>query len=246
MTTKSAILTIDDSPSIHMGERVAFLASKGIPAVWFCRGDYLESRPEAAIQALREGCILGNHSFDHSYFSKLSIADAFEQIDRTERIIEDIHEKAGVIRRVKCFRFPYEERVGTPEHHAALQAGLKERGFVALGAEGVASAAFLEHAARGDVSWFWTYDSEDWKLVSPVEPGAKERLAAALSRMERDDPEADCGLNRSGTEIVILHDHDRTAGQWQRLVERLLAKGLRFTLPSGYATAGKPPLVRWL
>ena len=66
-------------------------------------------------------------------------------------------------RRIKCFRFPYEVVVGDPAHHAALQEGLKERGFVPLHVEGVASNAFLEHAARGDVNWFWTYDAEDWE-----------------------------------------------------------------------------------
>jgi len=231
MLSKIAVLTIDDSPSIHMAGRVAFLASKNIPAVWFCRGDYLEERPESAMQALLNGSILGNHSYDHSYFSRLSLTDAFEQIDRTEALIDEVHVKAGVARKIKCFRFPYEAKVGTPEHHADLQSGLRERGFVPLGMDGVVSQAFLDHASRGESSWYWTYDAEDWKLVAPDDPDAGERLAAALERMDRDEPAADCGLNRHGTEIVILHDHDRAAGQWEVLVERLLSKGLRFTLP---------------
>lgn len=231
MLVKNAVLTIDDSPSIHMGERVAFLRSKGIPAVWFCRGDYLELRPEPAIQALRDGSVLGNHSYDHAYFSKLSLDDAFEQIDRTDKLIEDIHAKAGVARKVKCFRFPYEAKVGSPEHHAALQAGLRERGFVPLEIDGVASASFLAQRAANDVSWFWTYDTEDWKLVDPDHPEARGRMVAALERMDRDEPEADCGLNRLGTEIVVLHDHGHTGSQWPSIVDGLLAKGLRFTMP---------------
>ncbi len=231
MLNKTAVLTIDDSPSIHMGERIEYLVSKQIPAIWFCRGDYLELRPEFAIQALRAGQILGNHSHDHSYFSKLSLEQAFEQIDRTDRILEDLHAKAGVARTTKCFRFPYEAQIGTPEHHAALQAGLKARGFVPLRMDGVASRAFREHADRGDASWFWTYDTEDWKLVAPDSPEAKERMESVLWRMDRDEPEADCGLNRLGTEIVVMHDHGHTGAQWQKVVEGLLAKGLRFTLP---------------
>ena len=233
MQHKNAVLTIDDSPSIHMGERIEFLASKGVPAVWFCRGDYLEQRPEFAIQAIRAGHVLGNHSYDHSYFSKLSLEQASEQIDRTDRILDDLHAKAGVPRKLKCFRFPYEAQIGTPEHHAALQAGLKERGFVQMNVEGVASKAFQAHLERGDVSWFWTYDTEDWKLVEPGSPQASERMDAILWRMDRDEPEADCGLNRPGTEIVVMHDHGHTGAQWQKVVEGLLAKGLRFSLPMG-------------
>lgn len=228
---KPAILTIDDSPSIHMAERVAFLASRGIPAVWFCRGDHLEQRPEPAIQALREGSILGNHSFDHAHFSKLSLPEAFGQIDRTDRIIEDIHRRAGVPRRIKCFRFPYEAKVGTPEHHAALQDGLRERGFVGLDPEGVESPAFQAQRATGDVSWFWTYDTEDWKLVSPESPDAEDRMEALLWRMGRDEPSEECGLNRPGTEVVVMHDHGHTGPQWQAVVQALLHKGLSFALP---------------
>lgn len=230
MLTKNAVLTIDDSPSIHMGERIGFLEAKGISAVWFCRGDYLEERPDFAIQAIKAGHVLGNHSYDHAYFSKLSLEQAFEQIDRTDKLIEGLHEKAGVPRRIKCFRFPYEAKVGSPEHHAALQAGLRERGFVPLDMDGVTSASYLAQRAGNDVSWFWTYDTEDWKLVGPDAPGARERLADALRRMDRDEPEADCGLNRSGTEIVVMHDHGHTGAQWQSIVEGLLAKGLRFTI----------------
>lgn len=231
MLSKSAVLTIDDSPSIHMAERVGFLRSKGIHAIWFCRGDNLELRPEPAIQALRDGSILGNHSYDHAYFSKLTLDQAFEQIDRTETIIEELHHRAGVSRGLKCFRFPYEAKVGTPEHHAALQAGLRQRGFVPLDIEGVVSASFLAQRATEDVSWFWTYDSEDWKLVGPETPEAADHLDAVLGRMSRDEPSADRGLCQPGTEIVVMHDHGHTGGQWQLVVEGLLAKGLRFALP---------------
>lgn len=231
MPHKTAILTIDDSPSIHMGERIAFLDSKGIRVVWFCRGDYLEERPDFAVQAIRAGHVLGNHSYDHAYFSKLSLEQAFEQIDRTDRILDDLHAKAGTPRRIKCFRFPYEAKLGSPEHHAALQAGLRQRGFVPLDIDGVVSASFLAQRATKDASWFWTYDTEDWKLAAPDSPEAKERMDSVLWRMDRDEPDADCGLNRPGTEIVVMHDHGHTAGQWSSVIDGLLAKGLRFTLP---------------
>ncbi len=229
--TKTALLTIDDSASIHMGERVDFLASKGVPAVWFCRGDYLAERPEPAIQALKNGSILGNHSWDHAFFSQLSLTEAFDQVDRTDRLIEELQLRAGVVRKVKAFRFPFEPQIGSPEHANALQKGLLERGFVPLQVEGVVSAAFLSQSESGNLSWFWTYDTEDWSLVGPDSPEAPQRLEAVLARMDKDDPEAACGLNRPGTEIVVMHDHGHTGAQWQKVVEGLLSKGLRFTLP---------------
>ena len=62
MTKKIAYLIIDDGPSKDMKKKVDFLVSKKIPAIWFCRGDYLEKRPEAAVYAIKKGHIIGNHS----------------------------------------------------------------------------------------------------------------------------------------------------------------------------------------
>jgi peptidoglycan/xylan/chitin deacetylase (PgdA/CDA1 family) len=226
--TKIAYLTIDDSPSLHMPERIRVLAERGISALWFCRGDYLEERPEAAIQALRSGQILGNHSWDHAYFSKLTLEQATDQIDRTEAILEKLHQEAGVHRRLKVFRFPYEDRIGTPEHHAALQALLRERGFVLPALEGVRDPRFQSHVTENDASLFWTYDSEDWSLPAPDAPDAEPKLQAVFARMDRDEPSAGCGLHAPGTDVVVLHDHSHTGSLWPRVVQGLLERGLEF------------------
>jgi len=225
---KPAYLTVDDSPSLHMPERIRFLSDRGIHALWFCRGDYLEQRPEAAIQALRSGQILGNHSYDHAYFSKLTLEQAADQIDRTERILERLHTEAGVSRRLKVFRFPYEDRIGTPEHHAALQAMLRERGFVLPALEGILDPRFLRHVAEQDASLFWTYDVEDWTLPAPDAPEAESKLQAVFVRMDRDDPQAGCGLHVPGAEVVVLHDHSHTGALWPHVVQGLLDRGLGF------------------
>lgn len=225
---KPAFLTIDDSPSRHMPERIRFLAERGILALWFCRGDYLEARPEAAILALRSGQILGNHSYDHAYFSKLTLEQAADQIDRTEAILERLHREAGVPRALKVFRFPYEDRIGTPEHHAALQAMLRERGFALPALAGILDPRFLQHVTENDASLFWTYDAEDWTLPSPESTEAESKLRAVFQRMDRDDGEAGCGLHVPGAEVVVLHDHSHTGSLWPRVVQGLLDRGLEF------------------
>ena len=236
---KPAYLTIDDSPSIHMAERIRFLSEHRIQAIWFCRGDYLELRPESAIQALRAGHILGNHSWDHAYFSKLTLEQAADQIDRTEEILGRLHAEAGVPRELKVFRFPYEDRIGTPEHHAALQAMLRERGFVLPTLEGVIDPRFLGHVDQNDASLFWTYDAEDWTLPAPDASDAESKIRAVLARMDRDEPVAGCGLHARGTEVVVLHDHSHTGNLWPRVVQGLLDRGLEF-LPFSRAFGIRP------
>jgi len=93
---KIAYLTIDDAPSEDMKEKVDFLVSKGIPAIWFCLGDFLEKGSEHAIHAIEKGFIIGNHSYGHPYFSDLPLKQCFEEIQKTDRIIDEIYRKAGV------------------------------------------------------------------------------------------------------------------------------------------------------
>lgn len=230
---KTAYLTVDDGPSPLMAERVAFLARHGIPALWFCRGDYLETTPEPALAALRLGSILGNHTYDHSYCSKLTVEQFGAQIDRTERILDALHARAGVPRTARYFRFPYEDRIGTPEHFAALQAILLARGFVRPAFADVPYLYFNTEERRRDLSVFWTYDTRDWSLPAADDPRAPAVLAEVLARMDLDRPEDSLGLNHPGAaEVIVMHDHGHTGAQWQAVVEGLLAKGLRFALPA--------------
>jgi len=37
--SKTACLTIDDAPSVDMSWKVEYLSQRGIPAIWFCRGN---------------------------------------------------------------------------------------------------------------------------------------------------------------------------------------------------------------
>lgn len=228
MQEKTAYLTIDDSPSLSMIDRVAFLDSRGIHAIWFCRGDYLAERPEAAIRALRSGHILGNHSWGHPYFSKLSLDQAAFEIDRTDELVDELHRQAGVDRRLKVFRFPYEDRIGSDEHHAKLQGLLKSRGFVLPKIPRVQDSRMLRHIQEEDTSLFWTFDSEDWTLQAPGTVEADDRLAKVLARMDRNEPEAGCGLKAPGTEVIVMHDHSHTGAQWQTVVQGFLDRGLVF------------------
>lgn len=210
------LLTIDDSPSPLMRERLEFLRPLGIPVLWFCRGDNLRERPDVGIQALQDGHTLGNHSWDHPFFSKLSVDDACRQIDRTETLLEAIHEQAGIPRDVRCFRFPYEDRIGSPEHHAALQEALRARGFQAPDMPAVRDPRFRE---RGDdLSWFWTFDLEDWTLQSSDSRDAATALQKVLSRLDDQLP----SRFGHGLDIFVGHDHAHTIGQWEAMILRLL------------------------
>ena len=96
---KQAVLTIDDAPSSGMNEKLAFLASKGIHAIWFCNGVHLNAQREAALRALREGHLLANHAWEHIRFSEHSFEEAQSQVRRTEQLLEALYREAGSGRR---------------------------------------------------------------------------------------------------------------------------------------------------
>ncbi len=105
-----AYLTIDDGPSEHFEKFVDFLSERNIPALFFNRGDHMEVRPEAVIYGIQKGYIMGNHAYSHRRFSELSEAECFEEVLKTERILDDLYQKADVSRPGKYFRFPYMDR----------------------------------------------------------------------------------------------------------------------------------------
>jgi peptidoglycan/xylan/chitin deacetylase (PgdA/CDA1 family) len=77
MRQKIAYLTIDDAPVTDMKEKIDFLASEGIRAIWFCQGNKLVKFPDQAIYVIKKGHIIGNHSYDHSNFSAIMIFQQF-------------------------------------------------------------------------------------------------------------------------------------------------------------------------
>lgn len=106
----SAYLTFDDSASERMDDLVSYLHGKGIPAMFYCRGDKLDQNPDAAVRALRKGFILANHTYSHQRSSEKEIDWIIADIERCETLLDSLHAKAGVKPRGKYFRFPHIDR----------------------------------------------------------------------------------------------------------------------------------------
>jgi peptidoglycan-N-acetylglucosamine deacetylase len=228
MSTKLALLTIDDAPSASMKEKVDFLNARGIRAVWFCNGMHLEQRPDLALYAIRNGQILGNHAYEHPHFSGLTLEVGREQILRTDALLDAFYTQAGIQRPGKYFRFPYGDKGGAQRED--YQAYLSQLGYRPPAIGGITHRWYLDAGSGSDLDWYWTYDSKDWALnhLEPVE--GFENIGKLFARMDADNPEDGCGLNRAGSnEIILMHDHERTTKHFFAIVERLLVKGLVFS-----------------
>jgi len=208
-------LTIDDGPSSDFLEKVRFLHSLGIPAVFFCRGDFLELREKEVVLAVRKGFMIGNHSYNHPHFSELEIDRAIEQILHTDRIIERIYEKAGVERHAKLFRFPYGDRGSGREVNESWPELARPR-------EGRRARELLKFLrSLGYVEMLWTFETLEWSVFKSYHGHSVRDIEDVFSRINRL-------FGRSRKEIVLIHDHPETRGLFPRIIEKFLECGAEF------------------
>lgn len=239
MAKKIGYLTIDDGPVEDMNKIIDFLNSKGIKAIWFCQGDKLKKFPEQTIYAIKQGHIIGNHSYNHPYFSEISIAEAKEQIRKTDEIIDNIYENSGIKRPVKFFRFPFldngDNNYGNcnwnGEHVKQIQEFLNSLGYIHpkfkdLNYDWYKKAGFLEC-----INVDCTYDTYDWCLEEGVEEHGYKDLPTILSRIDEDVPEGSRGLNfPDSNEIIMMHSWIPLEA-FKAIIDKMLKKGIVFHLP---------------
>jgi len=104
--TRKVALTFDDVPDPrYTGYVLDTLKRKKVRATFFVVGYRAAAHPELVRRMVKEGHVVGNHSYNHPDFSKIRRLDRVqEQIVRTERIIR---KQTGYAPRL--FRPPYGE-----------------------------------------------------------------------------------------------------------------------------------------
>ena len=132
-------LTIDDGPASNMPLILRNL--KGEHVTFYLVGEQIaqDKNFSIACQAIELGNVIGNHSYTHPEFSKISLDNAKREIERTEEIIRRIYSNVGITRKNKFFRFPYGDYGGRKK--SDLELFLTEGGYNVH---------------------FWDIDTEDW------------------------------------------------------------------------------------
>lgn len=165
MTLPKLYLTIDDAPSSSMSKKVAFLKKHHIPAIFYVRGTFIEQHSKEVINAIHEGFLIGNHSYSHPHFSRITIKEGFEEILKAEELIDDCYLKAQTKRPHKIIRLPYADR-GAGDRAAlpkddlerekvqAIQKFLKEQSF---------ERVVFSSTEDTSVDSFWDWDTQDFK-----------------------------------------------------------------------------------
>lgn len=227
------ILTLDDGPSELAQEKLAYLNSLGIKAVWFCLGANLEQRPEIALHVLGTGHIIANHSYSHPHFSQISIDQAREEITHTDQVINKLYKHAGVRRPVKLFRFPYGDQgdgeVAKKESKLAykkqLEQFLNNEGFSPLSDVG-AVEFYGDYANRpGEYDWLWSYDIQEWAI------GHENGLQLSINEVKNNLRQYLSAYNKNLDQVILMHDHERTNQYFSELI-RMMKDDNKFELPN--------------
>jgi peptidoglycan/xylan/chitin deacetylase (PgdA/CDA1 family) len=88
-TEKKVALTFDDGPDeMYTRQVLDVLKQNKVKATFFVIGKRAEAHPELIARMIREGHIVGNHSYNHTDLSKLSVTNFEKQIEHTQLILK--------------------------------------------------------------------------------------------------------------------------------------------------------------
>src|SRR5213075_1383881 len=81
-------MTFDDGPSAMLTQKLLDpVTSHHIKATFFVIGENVAEHPEIVARAAREGHEIGNHSWSHPYFARMSDDNVRSQLRRTDDAI---------------------------------------------------------------------------------------------------------------------------------------------------------------
>ncbi|HEY8963820.1 MAG TPA: polysaccharide deacetylase family protein [Alphaproteobacteria bacterium] len=243
-----AYLTIDDSPSKQTDRLVDGLVERGVPAILFCRGDFLEADQDIMVRAVKKGMVLGNHAYMHKRAGDLAFEAETYSITRTDILIDRVYRRANVKRPGQYFRFPYIDRgdgdllerrffdiiatiedgkkVKLPETKpvARLQKWLKENGFTQP-FQGVTHPLYQLPLIRDAQDCLFTYSTGDWMLNARYKGTQPLQSLPDVTAAMDADPYL---MSESGAQIVLIHDHDEITDVALGIVDHMLKNKFEF------------------
>lgn len=114
---KQVALTFDDGPDRNFTLQVLdILKKEQVPATFFVVGNLSKRYPDVLERIDQEGHIIGNHSYNHPQFTKISLTQLDKQIHQTNRIIHQAIKKTPLL-----VRPPYGSMNRKVENHLGKQ-----------------------------------------------------------------------------------------------------------------------------
>lgn len=88
---KKIALTFDDGPHpVYTQQMLKLLEEKDVPATFFLLGQNVAEYGDLVKEIAEDGHLIGNHTYHHVQITTLPTEQAYEEIEETSRLIEDL------------------------------------------------------------------------------------------------------------------------------------------------------------
>ena len=145
-------LTFDDGPHPYLTEEILdILQQYHINATFFMVGCNVYNYPEAARAVIRDGHEVGNHTFSHCLFHRISENTIKEELGKCEDALEELCEyRPHLFRPPQGVLNPYVEQCSEDEDYMLILWSLDTRDWETKDA-GAISRLVLENVQPGDI-----------------------------------------------------------------------------------------------
>lgn len=173
---KNIYLTFDNGYENGYTEKILdVLKKEKVPATFFVTGHYLESAPDLARRMVKDGHIIGNHSWSHPDMTRISDEKIHEELER-------VREKTAALTGQTEMHYLRPPRGILSERTLSVA---REQGYIHV----LWSLAFKDWQTDRQKGWKYAYDN----IMAQVHPGAVILLhtvskdnADALEKVIRD------------------------------------------------------------
>ena len=229
---RKAYLTIDDSPSRHTEELVDFLVVRDIPAILFVRGQLMEQNPTAIEYAIKNGLIIGNHSYAHMPAGEMEPQDWANDLETCDHLIEAAYARCGVNRPGKYYRFPYIDRGDGHKIEQIEPETIKENNKTSVLQQYLKDQGFRQPFTNPPPNYpnaaadcLYTYTTRDWMLNEKHR--GKHDIKSENDLITR--AQNDVSLhNELHTHVLLMHDQDGILDEVCALIDYFLENGFEF------------------
>ena len=235
-TTRRMAVTFDDLPYINMSQgpyvargRAATekilktLKKHKAPAVAFVNERMLEvaDQREARIDLLRQwvnyGMILGNHTYSHPDFNRLTVEQFQEEITKGEVVTRQLMKSRQPYQ--LYFRHPMTHTGDTREKKEAIESFLAARGYKVT-PHTIENSDFIFN-----VGYAQALQKGDEALAKRLRDEYLNYTIAATEFAEKISPQV---FGREIPQLLLLHVNDITADSLDEMLRRLSERGYKF------------------
>lgn len=199
---KTVVLTFDDGPTEDLTPEVlAILAKYQIKATFFLKGDHASIHPEVVKAIKTGGHTVGNHSWDHPDFHKLS------ETDQTNEVVTNDDLLKPFMTPLKLFRYPYGNSTCFTNNLVKQKLGY-----------------------NGIIGWHvdtcdWAYAAGN----GSVTPNQARICEVAPQNISNYVGHVLAEVKRMGGGVILMHDvHVNTVANLEKIIQALIQDGYKF------------------